>query len=81
MIENHIVDYLLDNLSTVEKSMIIYEKKVKTDKLLRNKSDILEVSEYFDEQINIQSNDKNNDKNNNSKTNRNPNNNQKIKKL
>ena len=82
MIENHIVDYLLDNLSTVEKSMIIYEKKVKTDKLLRNKSDILEVSEYFNEQINMpnksKNNSKNNGKNNNAKTNTNFNNNQKI---
>jgi hypothetical protein len=57
MIENYIVDYLLDNLPTIEKSMITYEKKVKNDKLIRNKSDILEVSEYFDEVLNTSNND------------------------
>lgn len=48
MIENYIVDYILDNLSTIEKSMIEYEKRVKEDKLKRNNSDILQSSQYFD---------------------------------
>lgn len=78
MIENYIVDYLLDNLSTVEKSMINYEKKVKNDKLLRNKSDILEVSEYFNEELNNQGSNKNNNTKTNTKTNTNTSKNQKI---
>lgn len=52
MIENFIVDYILDNLTTIEKTMIAYEKKIKNDKYLRNKkadADLLEVSENFDD--------------------------------
>lgn len=52
MIENFIVDYILDNLPTIEKTMIAYEKKIKNDKLLRNKkqdADLLEVSENFND--------------------------------
>lgn len=54
MIENFIVDYILDNLPTIEKTMIAYEKKIKNDKLLRNKkqdADLLEVSENFNDLI------------------------------
>ena len=52
MIENFIVDYILDNLPIIEKTMIAYEKKIKNDKLLRNKkqdADLLEVSENFND--------------------------------
>lgn len=52
LIENFIVDYILDNLPIIEKTMVEYEKKIKKDKLLRNKkneNDLLEVSENFDD--------------------------------
>lgn len=52
MIENFIVDYILDNLPIIEKTMNIYEKKIKNDKLLRNKKneeDVLQVSENFED--------------------------------
>jgi len=48
MIENYIIDYILDNLSTIEKSMIAYEKKIKNDKLLKYNEEEITISDHFD---------------------------------
>ena len=66
LIENFIVDYILDNLPIIEKTMIEYEKKIKNDKILRNKkneADLLEVSENFEDLsiIYLDNNKKDND--------------------
>jgi hypothetical protein len=43
-IENYILDYILDNLDTIEKSMNDYEKAIKKEKRIRKLNSLLETA-------------------------------------